>query len=90
MTESALAILYETTHDTPDGIPWPPIGGDFYWCAVKHGHDRTVWRRVALQAFQSIGDDPAAEKAIKEGRVTRGTLELFQRAAERLRRNGYR
>ena len=44
-----LIVFYETTDDTPDGPPWPPMGEDYFWCAIKREHGRTTWRRVALQ-----------------------------------------
>jgi hypothetical protein len=47
---STLVIIYEVTDDTPDGLPWPPVGEDHFWCAIKRDRGRTTWRRVTLQA----------------------------------------
>lgn len=47
---SRLVIIYVVTDDTPDGLPWPPVGDDNHrWWAVKHERGRTTWRRVTLQ-----------------------------------------
>jgi hypothetical protein len=55
---SGLVIIYEVTDDTPDCLPWPPVGEDYYWHAVKHERGRTTWRRVALQVATAIVNEP--------------------------------
>jgi hypothetical protein len=48
--KAPLAIVYDITDDTPDGLPWPPVGDDdHHWCVVKRDRGRTTWRRVTLQ-----------------------------------------
>jgi hypothetical protein len=48
--ENPLIISYAVTDDTPDSLPWPPVGDAFCWCAIKQERGRTTWRRVALRA----------------------------------------
>jgi hypothetical protein len=57
--ECALAIVYETTDNTPDNIPWPPVGEDYYWVAVSYDLKHTRWRRVGIIPQAEGSDRPA-------------------------------
>jgi hypothetical protein len=68
MTPDSLVIVYAVTDDTPDGLPWPPVGDDdHHWYAVKHEHGRTFWRRVALGADDLDRFRRAAERLRHRG-----------------------
>ena len=81
---SALTIIYEITDDTPDGLPWPPVGDDHHWHVVRRDRGRTTWRRIELQVGAPEHElPPGAYRLEGVGRTAQ-----FRRAVERARRRG--